>query len=275
MAKQFYDRLSSYFVDVSKVLSGQSDSASIFPNTSDIGDTREEIYRIFLKQHLPARCNIFKGGFLFHVDGSESEQLDIIVSNSVAPQFNFHNSEGQGKSFSTVEGCLGVVSCKSTLDKKELYSALKNIASIPPTESIEGRIPPETYLKYYDAWPYKVVFATDGVACETLKKHINEFYTINPDIPLSRRPDIIHVAGKYVIQLATEMVQPIGASGEVELGYSIGDYLYQEYEPDITALSAVMLTLQRNALISTDILYDYSPIFNTMLQHVALKDSSA
>ena len=269
MAKHFYERLSSYFEDVSKALSGQSDSASIFPNTSDIGSAREEIYRLFLKQHLPASCNVFKGGFLFHTDGSESEQLDIIVSNSVAPQFNLHNSEGQGKAFSPVEGCLGVVSCKSNLDKKELHSALKNIASIPPTESIDGRIPPDTYLKYYDSWPYKVVFSPNGVSSDTMQKHIYEFYQENSHIPVSRRPDIIHVAGMYVVQLATEMVTPISENGPVKLGYSLGDYLYQEHEPDITALVAVILTLQRNALISSDILYDYSVVFNNMLQMVA------
>ena len=74
---------------------------------------RERIYAEFLRQHAPSKCNVFLGGFLFDDDGSESSQLDVIVTTDTAPRFDFHNPDGGGKSFSPVEGTLGVASIKS------------------------------------------------------------------------------------------------------------------------------------------------------------------
>lgn len=118
MAQSFSKRLREYYLRVAKVLRGEADAASIFPNSSDVGVSRERIYADFLRQHTPSKCNVFLGGFLFHMDGSESKQLDIIVTTDTAPRFDFHNPDGGGKSFSPVEGTLGVVSIKSNLDKK-------------------------------------------------------------------------------------------------------------------------------------------------------------
>ena len=73
MAKPFYNRLKNYFEKVGEVLRGEAEVSSIFPNTSDIGVSRELIYAEFLKQHVPSKCNIFLGGFLFGKDGTESK----------------------------------------------------------------------------------------------------------------------------------------------------------------------------------------------------------
>ncbi len=115
MAQPFFERLRSYYIDVAKVLRGEADPASVFANTTDIGMSRELAYKEFLKQHAPSKCNVFLGGFLFDEDGVESKQLDIIVTTDTAPRFNFNIREGAGKSFSPVEGTLGVVAVKSTL----------------------------------------------------------------------------------------------------------------------------------------------------------------
>ncbi len=80
MSQNVYDRIGVYFRNVSKVLRGEADAATIFPNASDIGSVREKTYATFLRQHAPSKCNVFLGGFLFHEDGSESAQLDVIVT---------------------------------------------------------------------------------------------------------------------------------------------------------------------------------------------------
>jgi len=116
MAKNFFVRLRNYYINVAKVLRGEADAASVFANTTDIGVSRELVYSEFLKQHAPSKCNVFLGGFLFDYDGAESKQLDIIITTDTAPRFNFHNKDGSGKSFSPVEGTLGIVSIKSTLN---------------------------------------------------------------------------------------------------------------------------------------------------------------
>ena len=137
MAKEFFVRLCDYYKDVANVLQGKAKSASIFPNSSEIGLARENIYVEFLRQHAPSKCNIFLGGYLFsHIDGSESDQIDAIVTTDTAPRFDFHNQDGAGKSFSPVEGTLAIASLKSKLDKKELINALEGIASIPATQDL-------------------------------------------------------------------------------------------------------------------------------------------
>ena len=66
------------------------------------------------------------------MDGQESKQIDVIVTADVCPQFNFLNRDGQGPTFSCVDGTLAVASLKSNLDSTQLYNALDNLASIPP-----------------------------------------------------------------------------------------------------------------------------------------------
>ena len=99
------------------------------------------------------------GGFLFGENGDESKQLDIIISTDTAPRYNFHNSDGKGKSFGPVEGCLGVASIKSTLDKSQLEDSLNGIASIPKTQPIGNRANPALLIKNYEDWPYKIIYA--------------------------------------------------------------------------------------------------------------------
>ena len=136
----------------------------MFPNTTDIGISRERVYAEFLRQHAPSKCNVFFGGFIFDEDGAESKQLDIIITTDTAPRFDFHNKDGSGKSFSPIEGTLGVVSVKSTLNRNELFDALEGIASIPPTRSLEGRVDALVEIKNYDDWPLKIVYASSGIA---------------------------------------------------------------------------------------------------------------
>jgi len=130
MPDNFFFRLREYYLNAASVLRGEADAASIFPNTTDIGMSREKVYSEFLRLHAPSKCNVFLGGFLFDMNGNESKQLDIIITTDTAPRFDFHNRDGSGKSFSPVEGTLGVASIKSVLNKAELENALWGIASM-------------------------------------------------------------------------------------------------------------------------------------------------
>lgn len=55
----FFQRLRNYYQDVAAVLRGEAKPASIFPNTTDVGMSRERIYAEFLRQHAPSKCNVF------------------------------------------------------------------------------------------------------------------------------------------------------------------------------------------------------------------------
>jgi len=137
------------------------------------------------------------GGFLFSQDGNESKQIDILITNEATLQFNFHNKDGIGKSFACVDGCIGIVSVKSSLDSSALTDCLFNIASIPDKQPLYAA--PLIKINGYDDWPYKIVYASNGISLESLLESLNGFYHEHSEIPFIKRPNLIHVARKYVI----------------------------------------------------------------------------
>lgn len=257
-----YTRLREYYLSVAKVLRGEAEAAAVFPNSTDIGTSRERIYADFLKQHAPSKCNVFLGGFLFHADGTESKQLDVIVTTDTAPRFNFHNRDGMGKSFSPVEGTLGVASIKSTLDKAQLHDALLGIASIPPTETLDKRVTPLATIKNYDDWPYKIVYASDGLSAETITRHLNDFYLANSNIPISRRPNVIHVAGKYVIFRGGNGTNIHDTGTGISTPFGPETFVTLTAEPDLQAICIVLNQLQTRASASSHILFRYHALID-------------
>jgi hypothetical protein len=262
MPHGFFDRLREYYMAVARVLRGEADAASIFPNTTDVGMSRERSYAEFLRQHAPSKCNVFMGGFLFDDAGVESKQLDIIITTDTAPRFNLNNSDGTGKSFSPVEGTLGVVSVKSMLDRAGLFDALDGIASIPPTRSLEGRVNILLSIPVYEDWPVKVIFATRGVAPNTLLSHLNQYYLAHPDIPLYRRPDFIHVAGSCFIFRAKIGMSLHNPDTGVAESLVVGNFYMQTNDPDIQAIVWTLNQLQVNASASSHILFSYGGLLN-------------
>jgi len=263
MAQNFFVRLRKYFELVGAVLRGEAQAASIFPNSTDIGMSRERVYVEFLRLHAPSKCNVFSGGFLFDMQGAESHQIDVIITTDMAPRYDLHNKDGSGKSFSPVEGTLGVASIKSTLDKKELEDALLGIASIPPTESLEGRLSFIVQIERYDDWPYKIIYASDGIAGTTLLHHLNDFYMANPSIPTVRRPHIIHVAGKYLILRVVPGLQiGTGAAGETPRQPELGTFQLFTRDADLQGMLWVLNYLQQYAQASNEITFSYGDLIN-------------
>lgn len=264
MAKPFYTRLRTYFEKVGEVLRGEAEAGSIFPNTSDIGLSRELIYAQFLKQHAPSKCNVFLGGFLFGEDGEESKQVDVIISTDTAPRYDFHNQDGKGKSFGPIEGCLGVASIKSTLDKEQLIDSLKGIASIPATKPLGNRLNPLAILNDYDDWPLKIIYASNGLSSETIAGHLMDFYDEHPEIPITRRPNIIHVAGKYVFfRIIRGMTLKNNVGQNVDT--TIGQYQLITNAPDVHGLIWALNELQNKATASNHIVFNYSEIINKVM----------
>lgn len=264
MAKPFYDRLNEYFDKVGAILRGEAEVASVFPNTTDIGQSRELVYAKFLSQHAPSKCNVFLGGFLFGDNGEESKQLDVIITSDTAPRYNFYNADGKGKSFGPVEGCLGIASIKSTLDKDQLIDSLNGIGSIPSTLPIGNRVNPMLEFDDYDNWPYKIIYASNGLTAETILGHLNNFYISNPQIPITRRPDIIHVAGKYVIFKIKKGMRVKNPNGTY---FNLDEGMYHIFKtnPDRQAMLWIINDLQEKATITNHIIFDYSKIINNVI----------
>ncbi|MCX5820218.1 MAG: hypothetical protein NT047_09960 [Deltaproteobacteria bacterium] len=262
MPRSFFERLRNYYLDVAKVLRGEADAAFIFPNPTDIGMSREKVYAEFLRQHAPSKCNVFFGGFLFGDDGSESGQLDVLVTTDTTPRFDFHNRDGHGKSFSPVEGTLGVASIKSTLNKNELEDALGGIAAIPATAPLEGRISFALSIKNYDDWPYKIIYASNGISPQAVIRHLGDFYARHPTVPLGRRPNVIHVAGKYVIFRVVSGMTVWDATKNAEEKPEAGTFRLFTRDSDLQGMLWVLDGLQQRATASTHIMYSYGEMMN-------------
>lgn len=258
MPSPFFERLRNYYREVAAVLRGESSAGSIFTNTTDIGTTRELVYRKFLEEHLPSACNVMLGGFLFNQQGKDSGQIDVIVTIEDCPQFNFTNTGGSGKSFSCVDGTLAVASIKSHLNSNELRNAMENLASIPQHRVAFdwGSLGIEN--PYYEEWPYKIIFASNGIEAETLKKTMTDFYTEHPAIPSNRRPDIIHVVGRFCIRRAFRDLVYEGRT------IKAGTYFTTTADVDVASLVVVVHAIQQNLAASRYIPFDYSELFSGM-----------
>jgi len=255
MSGEFFDRLKLYYENVGEVLRGQADAASIFPNMTDIGTSRERVYAEFLRSHLPSCCNVMFGGFLFSLGGAESKQLDIIVTADCVPQYKFTNKEGDGKTFACIEGTLAIVCVKSDLTSAQLTNALDNIASIPDKQPLTpGQKPPNLNIPYYDDWPFKVIYASNGVSIETLMNSLVGYYQSNL-VPITKSPNLIHIAGRY------NVVRLIPGAKTIEGEEVQPNRFYpQEDKTDIWALTHVIDSIQEKASAARHISFSYRAI---------------
>lgn len=249
-----FDRFRDYFQAIADSFEDKKIASKIFPNSVDKGLTREDIFMEFLKQHLPKRCEVAKGGFIFDQFGHESKQIDILITHDNAIQFKQFSDSLGGKSFSFIEGCLGAISIKSRLDEKEIHDALSNIASIPPMPKLKIN-PALTNTWVIDDLPFTTVFAFDGVDLETAAKHIDNYYLKN-EVPDNRKPDFIIVNNKWII------VRIGKEAGFTESGSTIPPYSFYPMKdmPYNGAYSLLMFLLefQKRANLVPHILYDFS-----------------
>lgn len=253
----FTERFRQYLLDLVKVLRGEESAAKVFANATDNGQCKEGALRDILSYHIPSSCNIFLGGFLFNLAGDESKQLDIIITDSQSLNFNLHNKGGDGKSFACVDGCISVISSKSYLNKNETFEALENVASIPNGTILndvnsDGRI----NLSGLNDGPIKVIFALDGVRSDTMASYLHDFYNDNPDIPNNKKPNYIHILGKYtLVRLIRSIPNDEGVMTQ------IGRYCKREHDADLYFLSSLLTGIEIISRLHRAVFYDYTKIF--------------
>jgi hypothetical protein len=256
--KDFYKRLFDYYGKVAAVLKGEAATASIFPNTTDVGMSREKVYAEFLRLHLPSSCNVVFGGFLFGESGDESKQVDIIVTNDICPRFDFHNSDGSGKSFACIDGTLATISIKSNLNSAELIDALDNICSIPDKKPLGRRANPLIEILGYEDWPFKVIYASTGISSEQLLITLNDYLSKNK-ISIERRPNLIHISGKYSIFR-------VGPGGGFRNGKTLAPNSYYLIEnADAYSLIYAISNIQQIASSARDVIFDYHDLQRNIL----------
>jgi hypothetical protein len=261
MPQHFYERLASYFSKVGEVLRGESDASAVFANATDRGGARERLYCSFLQTHAPSNCNVDVGGFVFSVDGSESKQIDVIITAANVPRFKPGASD---KAFACVTGVVGVASIKSHLDKKELVDALENVESVPFSGQIRFPASFQVDASVAADMPLRIIYASSGIATETLKEHLADWlvnvHAARPGAKFQRLPHIIHVAGQCVFRRQPPLLSPDGSVARIEYALDNGT------NTDAVALASVVQALQNFAVVANLSLPDFVPVFDNMLK---------
>jgi hypothetical protein len=251
MPKPVLERFRDYFQDIADVMAGDKAASSVFPNTSDSGMTREDVLKRFLENHLPKRCEVIKGGFIFDSLGNESTQIDLIVTTDLTLQFKQFE-----KSFNLIEGCYAAISVKTMLDKHGLFDALNNIASVPqmPLNVPQLGFSIEGVTKIVRNHPIGIIFAFEGTNVETTVMNIDAFYN-NSNIPQNRRPKLIIVNNEYVL------IRIEGEGGETRGGDKIPPNTFYPMQGTnkIGSLSLMLMlsNIQSAANVGSHILFDF------------------
>ena len=258
MSRDVFDELAAHFTSVAEQLSTEARQAGLLKNSSAVGTNREEVYKSFLERHVPKSCEVFLGAYIFDMQGRTSSQIDVVVTNGNTPRFQM----AAGSSFiAPLEGTIAVAEVKSSLDKDGLEDALTKCASIPAMPNSQGILAPILRLDeaIWQDMPFKVVFAYGGLEADTLLNHVNAFYENHPEIPVARRPNVIHVLGKYaLIKLDSTMTILDEQGNEVSFEPNTGAYRVESVAPDVSAMLWVLNYLQEKSVLYNNVLFKYS-----------------
>ena len=263
MSPNVFSDIVDYYSDLAGQLTSEAKQAGILKNPSTIGVDREEIYRKFLKRHIPYMCEVFRGGYLFDIEGNASKQIDLIITSGMSPRFEMREASHAN---APVEGAIAAIEVKSMLNKSKLYEALENFAAIPrlrnPEEALNPQIKAPSESNWWD-WPYKVIFAYDGIDRHQLYGHFNEFYNENRDIPPECKPSMIHVLNSYVVLRIGPGLGTMDMDGSMAAPQpAFGEYRGYHRQPDICAMSILFTALQRNAFIAHHMMWNFSEWVN-------------
>jgi hypothetical protein len=193
--RNFFSELIEYFQNRADALESEAKGDKIFPNRGDSGSERENDLLTFIDNHIPFRCKIIKGGFIFDANGDQSNQIDLIITNDLTFQFRKSQSNSIEKSFNCIEGCYAAISVKSYLNKNELIESLGNLESIPTDKKIIASPFITNRQRFIDQIPQRIIFAYNGDSRETINGHLKEYYSTHRLD--ERSPDMIIVNNSY------------------------------------------------------------------------------
>lgn len=120
MVKKYYQRFAE------QMLSEVANISEAISHAGEKGRNNEQILSDFLKRYLPQRFSVDTGQVVA-ADGSMSSQTDIIIHDRSNTPALFL---GGASVLVPIETTYAVISVKTTLDKRELESAVSQIASV-------------------------------------------------------------------------------------------------------------------------------------------------
>ena len=152
-----------------------------------------------------------------------------------------------------------------------MKDALDEFASIPPMPDQTEIVP--FYIKIpEDKWrdtPYKIIFAYNGLNANTICNHITKYYNQNLEIPTVRRPNVIHVLGKYMIIRATTGMTVINPDGRPDANQpEVGQYKTFITKPDISAMGWILNELQQKTFLGNHLMWKYGEWHNKIMNRI-------
>ena len=270
-----FSNIRNHFEKIADQLVAETEVASGLTNSSDVGASREDVYKRFLERHLPKTCNVFLGGYVFDIDGNRSKQTDIIVTAGNTPKFEMSTGN---KHFAPLEGTIAIVEVKSHLNKQSLYDALENIAAIPSMPNQKGILSPvvKYSIQHWLDIPYKIILAYGAINKETLFEHICEFYKKNDSIPINRRPNIIHILKNsteeeqgYVMVRMTPEMQIMESDGSLTTE-QVKDGEYRWFYPNhnVLAMAWILDSIKQNNFIINFSKFNYRQWINRLADEI-------
>jgi hypothetical protein len=259
------EKLIDYFQGESDKLQSHHSTSSVFQNRSDIGYEREQSFEDFLKIHIPKRCEVDLGGFVFDANNQVSKQIDIIISNDFTLQFK--DRLGSAKSFNCIEGCNAVFSIKSNLNKDQMKDSIQNLASVPLSKEILFNPSVKNIENISKQTPLKVIFSYEGINTDTLLKDMIE-HQKQKNIPTESMPDFIIVNKKFYAWKNIIPTKVINNDKPDQLNY--GDYCVEDGYNKIggIALLHLLTTIQKISNLSIVTLFNFSKYFEKAYEYL-------
>ena len=258
MSTDAFTKMVEYFDGLVQEMMSEASQAGLLQNPTAVGTGREEIFRPLLERHLPDNCEVFRGGYVFNVEGESSRQIDVIATSGPTPRFEILPNL---QAIAPLEGTICVGEVKTRLDKRELINALENFASLPqianPAKALNPNIG-NVGAEFWWDWPYKVIFAYESIKKETIYQYLSDFYTEHPEIPHACRPSLIHVLGKYII---VRWLPGMGAQNvfvpTTPINTTVGNYRWFDTAADLAAMALMFSQLQRSAFLAYHMIWHY------------------
>lgn len=94
--------------------------------------------------------------------------------------------------------------------------------------------------------------------------HLKDLYNSNPNVPIGRRPNLIHMAVKYVYLCCPNAVVITPGTSETTQP-TANDYPSQEHNPDLIGVVWTLDPLQCRAAESSHVVFDYAWVLNSVL----------
>ena len=253
-----FAKISNYFEAACRAMLHEREAKrSLLDNPADIGKAVEGIYVEFLRQHVPAICDILQGGYVFDVEGRRSHQVDIIVHSANTHRFR----DSSGQACATLEGTVADIEVTSFLDRRKIDNELEKFAFIPPTGEFRGIGNREVFQtmpgveEWWSDTPLKVVVAFDGVDAGAALDQINSFYTINDHIPIARRVNVLYMLTRYCIIKSDFDVHPNTDTSQSGVYTRVGSGQVDTLATSLilTRISQILHLVSRNAYTSNDL----------------------